>query len=540
MANHPSEVDIIFVGESLVACAAAGRLAAANPELEILLVEQGPNNLNEPTVFTPGLMLTHLAPDSKSALFWQGNKSDAVNGRGPVVASGGILGGGSSAKILRYTRPAASDFDDWKTPGWAAKDLIPLLRKIETYHLGSGLEVHGYNGPIHVSYSNYYFHVAQEYLDVITRRGVPLVEDLWDLKTGHGCQRLPKYIHPTTGRRQDAAHCYIHPQASNTSLHVLTKTQVVRVLFDGTKATGVQRSGIGCAERLSKLGVPVVSDLPDVGRHYEDHSSLIPLFHIGDDVETMDCIIEQDPGFMGKYVPEFAEGRGYLTSNANDAGGKLRPSPEELKNMGPAFQAVFKQKFEPAPDKPVLIQTLFNGFFGPRSMVPDGKRFMMIANIQAYPASRGHVYITSTDPYAAPDFDTGFLNEQSDVDVLIWAYKHCRFPPGSAAGCVRLDGPPSTEIEDLVYTDEDNAAVEEFIREGAGTTWHSIGTVPMRPKEQGGCVDSRLNVYGTTNLKVADLSIVPGNVGANTNSTALVIGEKAAILIAEDLGLNVP
>ncbi|KAG8699513.1 hypothetical protein FRC09_006575 [Ceratobasidium sp. 395] len=597
MAEHPSEVDIIFVGGGTAACAAAGRLAAANPGLEILLVEQGPNNFNEPTVYIPAMVLAHLVPDSKSTLFWQGNKSDKIGGRGPIVASGGVLGGGSSVNFMMYARPAASDLEDWNTPGWGPEDLIPLMRKIETYHLSSGGDIHGYTGPIHVSYSNYYSPVSQEYLDVIVHRGVPLVEDLMDTKTGHGCQRLAKYIHPTTCRRQDAAHCYVHSQADNKSLHVLTKTKVARVVFDGTKATGVeviankdqtpdadqtprvitarrlvvisagaigspmvlQHSGVGCAEQLSKLGIHVVSDLPDVGRHYEDHSSLIATFHVADDTETMDCIVEKEPGFMERYLPEFAEGRGFLTTNANDAGSKLRPTPEELKEMGPAFQEVWKRRYEQAPDKPALIQTVFNGYLGPRSMVPDGKRFMMIGNIQGYPVSRGHVYITSTDPYTAPDFETGFLNEQADVDVLIWAYKKCRevcrrmpsfrgeyaglhpkFPKGSAAACVRLAGPPPAEMDDIVYTAEDNAVVEQFVRETASTTWHSIGTIPMKPKEQCGCVDARLNVYGTLSLKVADLSILPSNVGANTCLTALLIGEKAAILIAEDLGLNVP
>ncbi|KAG8728737.1 hypothetical protein FRC12_021528, partial [Ceratobasidium sp. 428] len=208
---------------------------------------------------------------------------------------------------------------------------------------------------------------------------------------------------------------------------------------------------------------------------------------------------------------------------------------------------------------PVVLQTLLNGYLGLRSVATEGRRCMLIGNIQAYPVSKGHVYITSTDPYAAPDFKTGFLEEQADIAVHIWAYKKCRevarrmpsfrgecaalhpkFSEGSAAACVSLDGPPSPEIEDIVYTPEDNVAIETFVRDMAGTTWHSIATVPMKPKEQGGCVDGRLNVYGTTNLKVADLSILPSNVGANTNSTALLVGEKAAMLIAEDLGLGLP
>ncbi|KAG8687027.1 hypothetical protein FRC11_007934, partial [Ceratobasidium sp. 423] len=491
------------------ACVAAGRLAAANPDLEILLIEQGPNNFQDPMVMTPALFLHNLAPDSKNAIFWKGNKSEAANGREAIVPSG-------------------NDYDDWNAPGWTSKDLVPLLQKIETYHIATGQDTHGYNGPIHISYADYFAQIAKEYLDVCAKRGMPMVEDLMDLHTGHGCG---------TGRRQDAAHGYIHTQSDNKRLHVVTQTLVTCVLFDSTKAVGVevignknqdkyadqqpreirarrlvvmsagaigsaivmQRSGVGEAARLTKLGINVISDLP-VGANYEDHSSCIVTYHAADDIETLDPIMAKEPGVMEPYLAQFAGGKGFLTSNANDAGSKIRPTPEELEGIGPAFNKVWKRQFESFPDK-----------------------------------------------------------ERADVEIHVWMYKKSReiarrmpsyrgeyaplhpgFPEGSAASCVRLSGPPSTNVEDLVYTTEDDVAVEEFVRQRGGTTWHSVATIQMKPKEKGGCVDARLNVYGTENLKVADLSILPVNVGANTYSTALLVGEKAAILIAEDLGLVLP
>ncbi|KAB5588488.1 hypothetical protein CTheo_8072 [Ceratobasidium theobromae] len=623
MTDHPVEVDIIFVGGGATACVAAGRLAAANPGLDILLVEQGPNNLNEPTIIAPGLFLTHLAPDSKNTLFWKGSKNKAVNDREATIASASTLhnyrwyfGGWlkasftysrsdailncyclSSINFMMYARAAASDYDDWKTPGWGSKDMIPLLQKVETYHVTPGRETHGYGGPVNVSYSGYFAQVAKEYLDVCARRGIPRVEDIMDCHTGHGSARLAKWIDPETGRRQDTAHCYIHTQSGNESLHIMTQTLVTRVIFDGTKAIGVevignknqdpdadqtprkiiarklvvlsagaigssiilQRSGVGEAARLSKLGVDVVVDLP-VGANYEDHSSCIVPYHVSDDLETLDVILGQDPEVLAPYVAQFAQGKGFLTTNANDAGSKLRPTAEELKSMGPAFNELWKRYFEPAPDKPVFVQTIVNGFLGPRTGIPKNSRFMMVANILGYPASRGHVYITSTDPYAPPDFRTGFLEDQADVDAHVWMYKksrretlrrmpsfrgeyallHPKFPTGSAAACLRLDGPLPEDVQDIVYTPEDNAAVEDYVRQRSDTTWHSIATMRMKPKDEGGCVDARLNVYGTSNLKVADLSILPSNVGSNTYSTALLVGEKAAILIAEDLGLSSP
>ena len=94
-------------------------------------------------------------------------------------------------------------------------------------------------------------------------------------------------------------------------------------------------------------------------------------------------------------------------------------------------------------------------------------------------------------------------------------------------------------MQNIEYSNEDDAAIEEWIRGNLNTTWHSLGTCAMREKAKGGVVDADLNVYGTVGLKVADLSMVPENVGANTNNTALVVGEKAAVIIGRELGLEV-
>ncbi|KAG8776740.1 hypothetical protein FRC12_000712 [Ceratobasidium sp. 428] len=557
MAKHPKEVDIIFAGGGTAACVAAGRLAAANPELEILLIEQGPNNFNDPTVTTPALWMSHLTPASKTA-----------------------------------------DYDDWNTPGWKTSDLLPLLQKTENYHLGTNRDTHGYDGPAHVSYADFYAVVAQEYLDAVSKQGVPLVEDKMDLKTGHGCQRWAKWINPETGRRQDAAHCFIHPLANNRSLHILTKTKVTRLLFDGNKATGVeitankdqdqdaeqtlrtivarklvvvsagaigtplilQRSGIGPANQLAKAGVETLVDLPGVGATYEDHTLVLYPFHVPGDTETFDPIMNQDLATMERLLKQYAHGKGLLASNIVDAGCKLRPNPEERKMMSPEFNELWEKYFESKPDKPVMIQAIANGFPGPRDAIPRDARMMTIGNCATYPISRGSVFITSTDPYAAPNFDPRLFDKQADVDIHIWAYKrarevarrmphyrgeyapmHPKFLEGSAAACVKLSSSPeASSVKDIEYSTMDDAAIEAHIPQFGETNWHSCATVPMKPQEQSGCVDSRLNVYGTQNLKVADLSIMPGNVGANTYSTALVVGEKAAMLIAEDLSLKTP
>lgn len=118
------------------------------------------------------------------------------------------------------------------------------------------------------------------------------------------------------------------------------------------------------------------------------------------------------------------------------------------------------------------------------------------------------------------------------------ATTHPRFLPSSQAALLNLDIDQEANItENIVYSTEDDKAIEQYLRENINSTWHSLGTTKMAPREKMGVVDESLSVYGVKGLKVIDLSIAPENVGANTNNTALVIGEKGAAIIAKELGL---
>ena len=108
----------------------------------------------------------------------------------------------------------------------------------------------------------------------------------------------------------------------------------------------------------------------------------------------------------------------------------------------------------------------------------------------------------------------------------------------TAAPVEGLDGPLPDDVPDIRYTPEDDAILEGWLRENVTTTWHSLGTCKMAPLETGGVVDANLSVYGVRGLKVADLSMAPENVGANTANTAMTIGEKAAEIFIKELGLG--
>ncbi|TGO26448.1 hypothetical protein BPAE_0059g00180 [Botrytis paeoniae] len=598
----PQTVDIIFAGGGTAACVCAGRLAKANPDLRILLVEGGKNNFQDPSITTPAVYLSHLAPESKTALFYKGQPSQHLNNRSPIIPAGGLLGGGSSINFMMYTRAQSIDFDSWDTEGWTGKDMLEMCKKLETFHpTGQGFdkEKHGYEGPVNVSDGGYQGKSVNIFMETIKGMGYREIVDLQDGEECGGFSRWQRYVSPD-GKRQDAAHTYIHPLLQSSSypnLKILPESKVVRVLFDSStppRATGIEyipnedhqpfvalskaishtiraeklvvvsagalgtpqvleRSGVGRREVLERCGVEVINELEGVGESYQDHHLLLYPYRTSlDDSETIDNILSGRKDFvksLGAKDPQ-------LGWNAIDVCSKLRPTTSEVEALGTDFVSDWDRDFAPYPTKPLMLCGVVNAFLADPTLVDPGQ-YITMGTYTAYPYSRGSIHITSsTDVQNGYEFDAGFLNHPSDLKKQLWAYKMqreiCRRLPyyrgelelghpkfGKKSAAALSNGAIEGEIKDIEYSAEDDALIEDWIRDNLNTTWHSLGTCAMKPKEKGGVVDRYLNVYGTQGLKICDLSMVPENVGANTNNTALAVGEKAAVIIGKELGIEV-
>ncbi|KAB8267611.1 GMC oxidoreductase-domain-containing protein [Aspergillus minisclerotigenes] len=588
------EVDIIIAGGGTAGCVVASRLSDAYPTLSILIVEGGRDNRGLPNVTYPILLLNNILPGNTDTLFYEGIPEEAVGNRSLVVPSGGVLGGGSSINLLTYSRAQAVDYDQWGVEGWFSKDLVPYLQRLETYKGEGTPGTHGYSGPMLVTPSNYTAKASEEgFIKAAAKLGYPEARDIQDLETVNATQRNIRYVNG--GKRQDAASNYLHPRlgdGAHPNLHVLTQHQVIRVLFDGNKASGVEfrpnpkfndgverpvqrvsakklvvlssgalgtplvleRSGVGDPEVLGKAGVDVVAEVPGVGAEYQDHqlmtyayySSLLPN-------ETFDAI------YSGRTnVDELIQKNDPIIGwTAADVYSKLRPSDEEAKALGSAFESAWNRDYKTNPTKPLSMITSLNGFPGDTTGLPEVQYFSC-STFTPYPYSRGHLHITSKDLDASLDFATGFFADEDDIDIKksVWSYKKQReiirrmdiyrgeFAPlhpafaadsDAATPSEPLDGPLPDDVPDIVYTAEDDAVLEQWLRAHVGTTWHSLGTCKMAPKSEGGVVDSSLSVYGVEKLKIADLSVPPGNVGANTANTAYMIGEKAADIFIQEL-----
>ncbi|KAG2757782.1 GMC oxidoreductase [Suillus brevipes Sb2] len=591
-----SEFDIIFAGGGSTACVVAGRLAACDPSLRILILEGGQHTLNKAAHVQPYQYFTHQAPGSTTMTFNIGNPSPHLNGRAPIVHCAHCVGGGSSVNFMNYTRSPASDFDDWEVDGWESKSLVPLMKKLETYEVQADRPTHGYDGPIKVSSGGCKMSISEDFIRVGSKyHKRPSSDDSNDLETCNTYSPWFKYIGGTTGTRSDAAHHYVYNQAHNPNLQIWAGKRVKRVIFEDKRAVGVgftndlvscpdadqslstvrasklvvisagafgspailERSGIGAEAVLKQCGIEQHVNLPGVGENYRDHNGAFVPYFAGDEFVTMDRLWRGEESVVQEHLALWKSNKeSLIAQNGNDAKIKWRPDEEELKAMGSTFEPRWKEFFQDRPEKAVAILTVFAGYLGSSGLPP--RNYVTAEIIALYPVSVGSVHIKlGENGKEDVDFTTGYLDDPSDIVPLNFGYKklreiyrrmpsyrgevaafHPRFPEGSAAVCGEVAGPVDLNAPDIIYTAEDDEAIEQFHRDNMQTTWHSLGTCAMKSREDQGVVDARLNVYGVTNLKVADLSIVPKNVGTNTYSTALLVGEKAAMIIAEDLGIE--
>ncbi|KAI1503991.1 GMC oxidoreductase-domain-containing protein [Biscogniauxia marginata] len=646
--NDIEEVDIIIAGGGTAACVIAGRLTEADPGLSILVIEGGADNFNDPDIVTPAMCAKHLSPDSKTTMFYKAVRSQYLADRESIVPAGEVLGGGSSINFMMYTRAQREDYDSWKTPGWTTDELLPYLRKLETYDGPGDPALHGTSGPVRVSSGTYRTaSFEDDFLRAAAAAGSREVENLQDLDFNDGFQRWRRFVSPG-GRRSDAAHAYVHPRlrdGRHPNLHVLVESHVVRVLFedddddddDGQEASGgggdgggavrtkracgveytpnprfqgpasspqpqprprpkrtvrarrlvivscgacgsplvLERSGIGGAAALARAGVPLVQDLPGVGHDYQDHQLMLYPFRMSlRPHETLDDLMS---GRLS--LAEARERRDpRLGWNSVDIAGKVRPTEDEVAGLGDAFGEAWARDYRDKPNRPLVIMAPIQMYVGPAEFGTEPGQYITMATCTTYPYSRGRLHITGPSLDDPLDFDVGYFGDPGAVDLAkhVWAYKKMReivrrmrtyrgevtgchppFAASSKAACVRLDMDDdghghdddaqhnsnaavaaAAAIEDIAYTAEDDGVIAQFLREKVNTTWHSLGTAKMAPRAELGVVDAGLGVYGVRGLKVADMSVAPENVGANTNSTALLIGEKAADIIIKELGLQ--
>lgn len=590
------EVDVIVAGGGTTGLIVASRLSDKFPDLSILVVERGQNNYNDPAVKNPLFFIENileLGEVNPRMIRYQGQPEAQLDGRASVVPAGSVLGGGSSINMLTYTRPQREDLDGWKMPGWGADEVLPYLKKFETYHGPGKPELHGFDGPIQISNASYGpTQLQDQFIEVAAKLGIPEAIDLQDLDSNHAVQRNLRYISPE-GVRSDTGHAYLHPRlqdGAHPNLHVIVEHEIEKILFEDQRAVGIkfhgtpgfqnstqshvvkarkmvvvsagtigtplllQRSGVGAKEVLDRAGVDVVADSPGVGNEFQDHNTMLVSYYTGLlPNETYDDLLNGGTTFKKL----LAEKSPMLAWNSAEITSKVRPTDDEVAAaLGPEAMKLWERDFKNIPNKPIATISTANGFIIPISEEEKDERFLSLGTFLLYPYARGHTYITGPKVNDDLDMVTGILTDEAGFDLAMakWLYKkqreivrrlplyrgevamlHPPFDASSDAAAKKRDGPLPADVADIVYTEADEEVLNAWVRASLAQNWHGIGTCKMAPQEEGGVVDQNLEVYGVEGLKLADLSVVPHNMAANTGIMAYTIGEKASDIFAREL-----
>ena len=527
------DADFIIVGAGSAGCVLANRLSASGAHT-VLLLEAGPPDRN-PWLHIP---LGYAKLFRNTALNWAYHTAPEpeLGGRRIAQPRGKVLGGSSAINGLVYVRGQPEDYDGWRqrgNPGWSYDDVLPYFRKAEDQERGAD-EWHGTGGPLSVSDRRDPHPLAEAFFKACASEGLPRNTDFNGAR-----QEGAGYFQTTSrnGMRVSAATAYLKPARRRTNLRIETGAQATRILFDGTRATGIayrqngmecearagrevilcggainspqllELSGIGDAGRLRGMGIAPLVHAPKVGENFQDHyqSRLV--------MRTMHPITLNDT--MRSPLAKIAMGadflfrrRGYLTISAGLASAFFR-TREELAT----------------PDIQVHLVPFSTDRMGEALHPYSG---FTASVCQLRPESRGSVHIGSPDPFAPPEIRANYLSAPEDRRSMVAGLHHLR--RYLAAEPLRALWQEET-IPGADAAGDD--ALLRYIRDFGTSIYHPSCSCAMGPSEDD-VLSPRLAVRGVGRLRVVDGSIMPALVSGNTNAPIIMIGEKGADMILED------
>ncbi len=534
--------DTIIVGGGSAGCTLAGRLSE-DPGHRVALLEAGPPDRSV-LIHCPG-GLAVMAKYQLNGWGYHTVPQPGLGGRRGYQPRGRVMGGSSSINAMIYARGHARDYDDWAAqgnPGWSFAEVLPYFKRSEHNERGAD-DWHGQGGPLNVMDLRSPNPVLPHFLKAGQEAGYPLNTDF----NGPDQEGVGVYqVTHRNGERFSAAKAYITPNLDRRNLNVLTSVTTTRVLTevaDGqVRATGVafrpqgrgeeQRlllnsggqvvlsagafgspqllmlSGIGPADHLRELGIPVVHHLPGVGGNLHDHPDVVMVVNAPQLTDLFGLSLA-GVARMVRGVFEWRRSRsGMLTTNFAEAGGFIRSTPDE-----------------PIPD--------LQWHFVVGKLVDHGRKTVFGHGYSCHvcllrPRSRGTLRLASQDPLAMPLIDPAFLQDPDDMARMVRGFKLTRSLLTQPA-LARLGGKESAASAGA----RTDAQIEQFIRLHADTIYHPVGTCRMGP-DAGAVVDARLRVHGVAGLRVVDASVMPSVVGGNTNAPTIMIAEKAADMIRHD------
>jgi len=498
---------------------------SSDPRNAVLLIESGGEN-HHPFITMPrGFGRINGNPDYnwiyKARPTGGSNRSEFwLRGRG--------LGGSSAVNGSVYVRGLPDDFDEWEAlgcDGWGWKDIKPCFEAMEGHETGGG--------PLIVSAHPTANPLCDALIASAAAFNMPATGDLNTLN-GPGIGYQPRTI--SRGRRQSSAVAFLTAARKRANLDVLTKTEVMRIIFEGRKTVGVELrdsakklriqkanrvvlcagalnspkllllSGIGPVADLKALGIEPLIDAPEVGRNLREHRLLSLQFGVerGSDNSAFSGL-----GMLSSALKYYLLRRGPLAYAAFEVGGFVRTQPGGKR---PDAQIGF------APislDKSTLRLKM------------EDKPGALCGGYAMRPESKGFLRLHSADPDTPLHIEPNYLAEESDRRISISIVRLIRslFQQPPIQGFSPVETWPGDNIE------TDDEIIDAFHRFG-GAGFHAAGTCRMGA-DASSVVDTRTRVRGVDGLHIADISIMPRLVSGNTNAPAMAMAWRAAELITQ-------
>ncbi len=522
--------DYIIVGAGPAGCVLANRLSE-DPAVKVLLLEAGGSD-RHPLFHMPAgfaKMTKGLA-----SWGWQTVPQKHLKDRVLRYTQAKVIGGGSSINAQLYTRGNAADYDLWASeeacPGWDYRSVLPYFKRAEDNQRFAD-DFHAYGGPLGVSMPVSALPICDAYIRAGQELGIPYNHDF------NGAQQAGVGFYQLTQRdrrRSSAAMAYIAPIKARKNLTVRTAQAVLRIVLERRRAVGVElagsggqseviraerevlvaagaigspklmlQSGIGPADHLSAVGVPVNHDLPGVGGNLQDHLDLFVISECTGD-HTYDGITRLDRTvWAGVQYVLFRSGP--VASSLFETGGFWYADPDAR-----------------SPD----IQFHLGLGSGIEAGVARLKNAGVTLNsAYLHPRSRGTVRLAGADPAAAPLIDPNYFADPHDRAMSLEGLRIAReiMQQPALKPFIMAERLPGAGVDS-------EADLFDYACTNAKTDHHPVGTCRMGAGRDA-VVGPDLKVHGLDGLRICDSSVMPRVPSCNTNAPTIMVGEKGADLI---------
>ena len=527
------QADYVIIGAGSAGCVLANRLTE-DAATRVILIEAGARDTH-PMIHIPAGYMKLL---DHPTITWgfKAEADDGTAGRAIPYPRGRVLGGSSSINGMIYIRSQPEDFDHWAqlgNRGWGWDDVLPFFNKAEGW-TGPANGVHGMDGPLHTSESADRPLLCHKAIEAGQQIGLQYRSDLNDLTHDQGDNI--GWVQQTRGGRFRAstARTYLRPAMKRANLTVITDAMVRRILFDGTRAVGVefirggktervdagreillsagaigsphllQLSGVGDPAHLGGIGVDVVHALPGVGKNFQDHF----LARVTSRVKGAPSLNGRSRGLglVGEVVKYALTGRGILTYASSLVTASVKVLEESA-----------------TPD---IVAQFAPGSFaaGPKRML-EQEPGMTGGMWQGRPLSRGYVLARTNRAEDQPAINPRYLSEERDQRAVVGGLRFIRklFAAPALAQYVVTETAPGAAL------DRDDELLD-YARQTGGTVFHASCSCRMG-QDAMAVVDDNLRVHGLQGLRVIDTSVMPAVTTSNTNAPTIMIAEKAVDLI---------